>query len=301
MNGVPVMLRPSTKFLIVAFFLMTLEGCVGLRTFHEYARAGDTVALAAGRMKDFTRDNITVTITPSSGSPIVYAPNDPAVRAVVNLYPDPVSSMLVSMETGIDFTPNAQYYGNFVLANTEGEKDWWETTVFIDLPTTLPLGQTEIEITNPAGEYANSYLDIVSGVGTPNTFTTKWQSLNPDHLHSMERVAHFTVNFDVPRGSTNIPFAIQMELSHDPDVDHGGSGRAYVINPRGDLKNVTWSDTGSSLRVIIAPDRAQALSNIHDYKFYVAGGITNLAVQSIKAVDINGNDVSGVTATIESH
>ena len=111
----------------------------------------------------------------------------------------------------------------------------------------------------------------------------------------MERVAHFTIGFN---GST-IPFAIQVDLSHSPDVDHGGSGRAYVINPRGDLKNVTWSDTGTNMRVIILPAKAQALSNVHDYKFYVAGGVTNLTVLNVKAVDINGNNVSGVTAALE--
>jgi hypothetical protein len=111
----------------------------------------------------------------------------------------------------------------------------------------------------------------------------------------MGRVPHFTVGFN---GST-VPFAIQVYLSHAPDADHGGSGRAYVINPRGDLKNVTWSDTGTNMRVIISPAKTQALSNIHDYKFYIAGGVTNLAVSNVKAVDIDGNAVSGVTATID--
>lgn len=290
--------RPPMKFLIVAFCLLVLEGCIGLRTFHEEARAGDTVALAAGRMTDFSRDHITVTITPSSGSPIVYAPNDPSVRAVVNLYPDPLSSLIVSEETNQELTPYAITYGSLVLGNVpNGEKDYWETSVFVDLPTNLPTGIATIDITSTSGESASSTVNIVSGTGTPNTFYTKWEPLNPNELHSMERVSHFTIDF---KGST-IPFAIQMDLSHDPDVDHGGTGRAYVLNPRGDLKNVTWSDTGTNLRVIISPARGQALSNIHDYKFYVAGGITNLAVLSVKAVDINGNNVSGVTAKLVSH
>lgn len=110
----------------------------------------------------------------------------------------------------------------------------------------------------------------------------------------MERVAHFTVGFS---GST-IPVAIQLDLSHDPDVDHGGSGRPYVINPRGDIKNVMWSDTGTAMRVLMTPAKMQPLSSFSDYKFYVAGGITNLNIVDLKAVDINGNDVAGVTATV---
>jgi len=293
------MLNMHTKPLIIVVGLLMLGGCVGARTFHEMARAGDTVAVAAGRVKDFSRSNITVTITPSSGSPIVYPPNDPAVRAVVNLYPDPLSSLLVSMETQQDLTTSAQIYGNLVLNNIpNNEKDWWQTTVFVDLPTSLPTGTASIEISDPSGDYVYSELQIVDGVGTPNTFDADVNGpLNTNELASMERVSHFTVGFN---GAT-VPFGIQVDLSHSPDVDHGGSGRAYVVNPRGDLKNVTWSDTGTSMRVIISPARAQALSNIHDYKFYVAGGISNLAVQNVKAVDINGNSVSGVTATLENH
>jgi hypothetical protein len=248
-------------------------------------------------MKDFSRDKITVTITPSSGSPIVYAPNNPAVRAVINLYPDPVSSLLVSMETGQDLTPAATTYGSLMFNYIpQREKDWWQTSVFIDLPANLPVGTAWIEISDTSGGYAYSELEIVAGVGSPNPFYAAINGpLNLNQLASLERVPHFTVDFN---GSV-IPFAIQVELSHDPDVDHGGSGRAHVINARGDLKNVTWSDTGTGMRVVILPAKAQALSNIHDYKFYVAGGVTNLTVLNIKAVDINGNPVSDVTATVD--
>jgi hypothetical protein len=294
------MLKLHTKFLIVVFCLFMLGGCIGARTFHEVARAGDTVVVAAGRIKNFSRENITVTVWPSNwnsgGNPTVYAPNDPSVRAVVNLYPDPVSSLLVSMETNQDLTPEARQYGGVVKNQIPGgEKDWWTTSVFVDLPANLPVGTTPIEISNPSGEYAYSEVEIVSGVGTPNTFLSTWGGLNSNQLASMGRVAHFTVDFN----ASTIPFAIQVNLSHSPDVDHGGSGRVYVINPRGDLKNVTWTDTGTNMRVIIFPAKAQALSNVHDYKFYVAGGVTNLNVLSVKAVDINGNNVSGVTATID--
>ncbi len=290
------MSNSKTKLMLLLSWFLVLGGCAGARTFHELARAGDTVVVAAGRMTNYSRNNITVTITPSSGDPIVYAPNNPAVRAVINLYPDPVSSLLVSMATDQDLTPYAQTYGSIVIGNVpNNEHDWWTTSVFVDLPTNLPTGTTWIEITNPAGEYTYSSLDIVSGAGTPNKFNAQINGpLSLNQIASMERVTHFTVGFN---GSTT-PFAIQVDLTHSPDVDHGGSGRAYVVNPRGDLKNVTWTDTGTSMRVIILPAKSQALGNIHDYKFYVAGGITNLTVLNVKAVDINGNNVTGVTATV---
>ncbi len=295
------MIKPHTKFLIVMFCLFMLEACVGGRTFHDLARAGDTVAVAAGRKTNFSKDNITVTITPSSGNPIVYAPNNPSVRAVINLYPDPVSSLLVSMETQQDLTPSAQYYGNLIfgLDVFSRDKDWWTTSVFVDLPANLPVGTTQITISNPWGEYVTSVVEIVDGTGTPNKFNATWGPLYPDQLAAMQRIKNFTVDFSGSTRLSPIPFAIQIDLLHSPDVDHGGTGRAYVINPRGDLKNVTWSDTGTNMRVIIIPTKAQTLSDIHVFKFYVAGGVTNLTVLNVKAVDIYGNIMPDVMAMID--
>lgn len=284
----------SLNFVLI-ILLAALGGCVGAQTFHETARAGDTVAVAAGWKHYFTRDNITVTITPSSGSPIVYLPNDPAVRAAVNLYPDPLSSLLVSAETKQDLTPSAQTYASLVSGNfTQGDKDWWQTTVFVDLPSSLPTGGATISITNPQGESVSSDVGIVAGVGQPTTFEATTGALNVYQLASMERVGHYTIRFS----GTTIPYAIQIDLLHGPDVDHGGTGRAYVVNPRGDIKNTAWKDDGSNLRVILTPVTGAALGTIKDYKFYVAGGITGLQLVNVKAIDVNGNPVTGVTAAV---
>jgi hypothetical protein len=282
---------------VFLFILATgvLSGCVGTKTFHEVARAGDTVAVAAGWKHHFTRDNITVTITPSSGAPVVLPPNDQAVRAVINLYPDPVSSLLVSAETGQNLTPSAQTYASLVSSNfTKGDKDWWQTTAFIDLPATLPAGIATISISNPQGESVSSEVEIVSGPGRPNLFQSTTGSLTDSQLASMERVGHYAVGFT---GSV-IPFAIQLDLIHDPDLDQGGTGRAYVVNPRGDIKNVAWKNTGVNLRVILTPAKGTALGNMKDFKFYVSGGITGLQVLNVKAFDINGVPVTGVTASL---
>lgn len=281
---------------LLVLLTMVLDGCAGAMTFHQEARAGDTVALAAGWEHNFTHQNTTVTITPSLGAPIVYAPNDPAIRAVVNLYPDPVSSILVSAETGQDLTQSAQLYNSLLTSNyTNGDKDWWQTTIFVDLPATLPTGTATISVSNPTGESASSTVNIVDGTGTSNIFDTVAGPLNTYQLASLERVTHYTIYFT---GNT-IPYAIQVDLSHSADVNHGGVGMACVINPRGDLKNVSWSDTGVSLRAILMPAKGQALSAMLDYKFYVAGGITNLNVVDVKAFDINGNPVAGITASVK--
>jgi len=110
----------------------------------------------------------------------------------------------------------------------------------------------------------------------------------------MQRAGHYTVNIS---GST-VPYAVQLDLVHAPDVDHGGAGKAHVINPRGDIKNVSWRDDGSNLRVMLMPAKGVALGNMKDFKFYVAGGVTGLNIISVKAVDTNGNPVAGVTGSI---
>lgn len=287
--------KSTTNYLIMMLSILFLQGCVGARTFHEAARAGDTVALATGWKHYFSRDNITVTITPSSGSPIVYLPNDPAVRAVVNLYPDPLSSLLISPRIGQDLTPSAQTYASIVSNNyTNRDPDWWQTTVFVDLPDYLPLGTATISITNPQGESASPVVDIVDGAGRSNTFASTTGSINEFQLASMERVSHYVIRFS---GDT-VPYAIQVDMAHDPDADHGGSGKTYVINPRGDIKNVTWSDNGTDLRVIAIPAKGMSMGSMLNCKFYVAGGINNLNMLSIKAVDIDGNPVTGISANV---
>ena len=287
-------------YIVVAVLVplaFVLAACSGTRTFHDYARAGDTVAVAAGWKHHYQRDNITVTITPSSGPPAVYPANDQRIRAVINLYPDPVSSIIVSRETDQDMTRYASSYANTTGAFTYGDKDWWQTVVFIDLPE-IPTGLATVEITNPQGEAAVSQLNIIEGAGQANTFSAETLGgLTQDQLESLKRIEHHTVDFI----GTSIPYAIQVELTHDPDRDHGGYGRVDVVNPLGYIKNIAWSDDGANTtRVIITPAREGSITDLLDFKFYVTGGIQNLMVSTVQAYDADGNIIpqDEVTATV---
>lgn len=289
-------MNKRVQTLLLLLLGLALSGCTGVRTFHEIARAGDTVAIAAGWKQHFTPGNVTVRITPSVGDPIVYPPNDPAIAAVVNLYPDPVSSLVVSTETELDQTPYGRTYGSLVTSTmTGGDRDWWETTVLVHLPSTLPLGVTRITVTNPQGERAYSDVEIVDGVGRPNSFYTTFGSLSPYQIASLQRAPHYTLRFAGPV----IPYAIQVDLRHDPDVDNGGTGRAYAVNPRGDVKNLAWTDDGTAMRVLLTPARPQPLASLLDFKFYVAGGVQNLGLVSVQAFAENGTPLAGISATIE--
>jgi len=287
----------KTNLIKFIFLLLTtiLAGCSGVQTFQSTLRAGETAAVAAGWKHNFSRDNITVTVTPSIGAPIIYLPDDPAVRAVVNMYPDPLSSMVISDETNQDITPFAQTYALGTSFYTSGDKDWWQTVVFVDLPDSLPTGLTNIEISNSAGDSATSSLNIIDGIGQAEIFEIDQNGpMSMNQFSSLERVDHFVISFS----ASVIPHAIQINLSHDPDAATGGVGKAYVSNPRGDLKSIMWNDDGSNLQVLLTPTQIQPLSSMTDFKFYVSGGITNLIANNIVAVDINGAPLTGVTANV---
>jgi len=284
---------PQRALLIIALAI-TISACGGSKTFNDYARAGDTVAVAGGWQQNFTRDDISVEI--KQGPVLIESipQGDPAIRASVNMYIDPLSSIIVSRETGIEMTPFALTYDQTISTNyTFGDKDWYQTTVFVDLPSTLIPGLYKVVVKNSQGLSFDSQVEIIPGIGSPSTFQAEGQSLQPNHLAGISRLPHFTVDFT---GAT-IPHAIEVTLAHDPDSTTGGTGKAFAVNPIGYKKNLTWSDDGIEMKVILIPTTSTTPDNIIDYKFYVTGAISNLVVSSVSAFDTNGDVVAGVAAS----
>lgn len=296
------MKTPFSKIQLVFLpIVFIVASCVGTQTFTTAARQGETVALAVGWKKTLSRQNVTVTITPSSGSPVTYPPNDPKVRAIVNMYPDPASRTVVGTMTGqdLDYCANA-CTGDLIKSFVTQDNDWWQTVMMLDLPSTLPTGTATVSITDSAGTVIKPInIDILPGTSTSNLFevhnnwgsTTKLLQYWPDLLRSMERADRYTVTFT---GSGVIPHSIQMEFTRTPGV-----GVTWVVNPRGDIKNVIWHDDGTNITVMLTPTQGKTLTQLLDYKFYIAGGITSLTQTGLKAYDINGNLMSGITATVQ--
>jgi hypothetical protein len=255
---------------------------------------------------DFDKDNITVTITPSSGSPIILAATDPSILGIMNLYPDPVSNMLVSRAIGHDITTSASTYAVATLASANNDKDWFQTTVFLNLPSSLPTGTTLVEVSNDVGVTHSVSLNIIPGTGVPNTFAADLsnvggpgfvQNLSVEMFQSLARSNHAIVNIDSPNG---IPHAVEISLSHDLDETQGGTGKAFVINPLGYLKNLSWSDDGTNMKIILMQSKDGTIDDIKDYKFYIAGtatGLTDIG-GTVKGYDINGNEITGLTTTL---
>jgi hypothetical protein len=297
--------RSISIAILLATVALGIVGCGGTAPLDPVYQAGDTVALAAGWRQTFDRNRLTVTVTGADDASTVYQPGDPAIRAIINLYPDPLSYLVVGTRTGLNTNYNyGNTYGGMINYNiTNYDPDWWQTSVFVDLPSILAPGTAYITLQSASGErYGPVPVQIVSGQGSPSTFKAQGVgNMSPAQLQSMERAPKYTVSFS---GGSTLPSALQVELTHDPASSIGGVGIPFVVNPRGEMKNVSWTDDGTHLRVILltsgdgtSKDPSLSSYQWNYFKFYVSGGIANLVVTSVKAYDSAGNPISGVTAT----
>lgn len=279
---------------ILSFLTVLLSGCGAVNTFTTAAQSGSTISIPAGWRQGFTKDNITVTITDSASAVTTYPAGDSRIRAVTNMYPDPVSSLVVDTRIG----DPANYGQTINTYQTNDDNDWWQTFVILDLPSGMSTGAATLQINGPNSEsFGPVNLNILAGTGSPDPLQAAFAfgnvTLTPAFLDPLDRPAHFTLNFS---GAT-IPHAIELTLTHDPDSTAGGNGRALAINPRGELKSLAWSDDGTSMKVILLRANDLVISHIKDFKFYVAGGITNLSPGAVTAYDANGAVIPGITVS----
>lgn len=299
-----------SKYPLIVLCLLTLgflAGCAGMVPLSSGSRAGDTIALGAGWKHHFDRNDLTATITDSAGNVTTYPPGSPSVRAIIDLYPDPLSFIVVGTRTGLDGQSYnyGKTYGGVMTSNfTSNDPDWWQTTIYMDLPTGMETGDAQVSFSTASGEsYGPIPVNIIPGTGSPSSFSVDTLgSMSPTEMHSMERAPMSVVSFD---GGSTLADSIQIDLTHDPDSTQGGTGKAFVVNPRGEMKNLSWTDDGSHLRVLLmtSGDGTSKDPYLSSYmwkyfKFYVTGGVTNVQVQCVKAYDQNGNALSGTTATV---
>ncbi len=307
-------MKNTNNFISSIFIILSIiiSGCTGQQTFGTAARAGDTIAMALGYQLELTRQDVEVSITDSLSNTTVYPPGNPAVRALYQSYPDPISNLIVGGETGQNGIGGSLAGVATTLIDasiTGGSKDYSQTFMLLDLPAGMQAGTATITLTDPLGSpivkptVAGGVIDpmdieIVVGSGSPNTFQTQDNIILIDgYLKAMERSPHYTITIE---GST-VPYAVELNFTHDPDLDNGGTGKAYVSSPRGDLNNISWKDDGTNLKVIQIPSKAQTPGDIKQFKFYIAGGVTGLVlapVDGITAFDVNGATVAGITATL---
>lgn len=288
--------RKTLGLVVLALFGLGLGGCAGTKSFTTAARPGDTVALAVGWNVNITRANLAATVTPFSGPPVTYAINNPNIRAVVNMYPDPMSRLIVGTETNQSLDFNAHVHGAQLNSWYMEDKDLAQTMVFLNLPMGIATGIANVQLTkNGAPLGAPFAVDVLPGLGAANTFdgfNGGPVSLSAEQLATLERANGSVVTFTT---ASVVPYSIQLEVARSPGV-----GTPWVVNPRGDVKNVSWSDNGSVMKVIMSPVNGQSLTQMIHFKFFISGGVTGFGAPTVKAYDVNGNPISGVVATIQS-
>ncbi|MFK5948128.1 MAG: hypothetical protein QM500_05090 [Methylococcales bacterium] len=283
-------------YYVVFVFTLILSGCAGTHSFPNRVLAGGTVEIGAGYKHDFRHDNVTVRFIPEVGPDIVYNPGNPAIRSILNLYPDPLSSIVISQQTGADITSGSRTYGDMINNIYTGkDNDWWQSTVFMDVPASLPTGITTVEISNPAGDIATSQVEIIGNGGVPDDYKTEFGIvLNRTYFSALERVDHFIVTIN----SATVPSAIELELAA---TDFAG----YVTQGRGEAVSLNWSETGGAYKIIMTSTTSGSTKKVQDFKLYIAvtGGLASTAdlnlVGAVQAFDENGNAIIGVTASIQ--
>lgn len=271
-----------------------LTGCAGTKAFTTAARAGDTVALAVGWNKNVSRANLSAVITQAGGgAPVNYSPGNSNIRAVFNMYPDPVSRLVVGTETNQGLGYNANVHGASLGSLVTGDdKDLSQTMVLLNLPASLAVGNATIDLYAGATPLSSHTVQILSGAGSANLFEGATSSLTAEQLRTLERAAASVVTFS----AVNVPHSIYLEVPHT-----FGVGVPWVVNPRGDLKNVSWTDTGSVLKIVITPVSGASIPKIGHFKFYISGGLTGFGAPYVKAYDVNGSLLpeGDITAAIQ--
>lgn len=271
-----------------------LSGCTGTKAFTTAARPGETVALAVGWNKNVSRANLSASIQPAGGgNPVPYNVGDPNIRAVFNMYPDPVSRLVVGTETNQSLGYNANVHGaSLSSAVTGSDKDMSQTMVLLNLPGSLAIGNATINLYTGVTLLSSHAVEILSGVGAANSFEGQNGNLSTERLRTLERAAASVVSFST---ATTVPHSIYLE------VPHASGGVPWVVNPRGDLKNVSWTDTGTVLKIVITPVNGASLPNMSQFKFYISGGLSGLGAATVKAYDVNGSafPTGDVTAVVQ--
>ena len=288
-----------TTLLVISW----LAGCTTAQTINYVGRPNDTMYITIGSHPELTAADVSITLNDHLGVPHPVVP-----RAVVNLYPDPLSNLIVERfytENYFDFK-SGLYWGTQLEQHvTNGDQDYSLTLVAFDIPDTTNPGLGTIDVTGPGLNPDPIDIEVLAEPGQSHNF--KIQETLPSsptlgvsfggRLRLAERAPNNVVTF-----SGTLPQAIQIELSHDPDSSVGGNGLTYVTSTRADYKSLAWHDDGTNLKVLLLPatfSGPSAIDDMSDFKFYVAGGISGLSLVSLSAFDVHGNPVNDVTCQID--
>jgi len=282
-------------FLSIVTIGLMQSGCTSVKTFTSSARAGDTI-MATYKLYSLksTRDNTKISIEDANNVVTTYYPGDERIRAILNLYPDPISYLVVATETSSNIRNSETQLGSHADSGSHGTRDWYQTMAFIDMPNTIAPGIATITI-NSNDYIKTTQVNIIEGVGEKHEFIEDINPAGPTHderLQSLERAPYSSVKIS-GENSINV-HAVDITFTHNADFENGGQGKAHVVSPRGDIGSINWHDTGTELHVVVTPAHDQILNPRANLQFYVAGGLTGLKIQNAIAYDVAGDVVPDI-------
>jgi len=299
-RGIDMQTSRNYLILLFAILIVNITGCAGVESFGVIARGGDTVSLATGYTSSLSREKITVTITDKAGTVTTYLPNDPAVRALVNVFPDPLSYLMVGGTSGKPIRGNEVTWTTFIDNLVTNKGEFLQSLLFLNLPSSMATGNATISIM-PDGaaeplpditvKIVSETGDITSNTGAPASFDNYNDVIiDSAALRSLERSGYKSIDFST---TSTIPHAIQIDITHGNLVGEYYDFASHVVNPRGDLLNIAYKDDGANFRAILTPVKSSGIERIEDFKFYISGGVEKLSpsITSVSGYDVNGNPV----------
>ncbi|MEK6775295.1 MAG: hypothetical protein AABY87_00260 [bacterium] len=280
----------SIVLLWVILSSMSLNGCVGLNTFPKSARAGDTITIGVGNAylhggetENMTRTNTMVMIY--DGGSINYSLTP---RATLNLFPDSRSKLV-----------------NYNLWMTTPSLDGrpYETVMVVDLPTDIPVGSYTVEVVSSVAGLVQPYisnLNIVGTGGSPDSFLDEFGLA--ENVKELE-TAPFS---EVTLSSSAVPVgAVQLDIGFDNTIV--SSSNIRVVQAQFDRvekqNNLFWRVEPGIIHVyILSPEGVSQTKYLKLYLVRPQGSGDPLfnVLPGAKIVDVDGNPISGMTASITS-
>jgi hypothetical protein len=317
------------KFRIIVYGIWlilvgTVSGCAALQPLSNYARTGDTVAVALSQ----TEPNVTIR-TEQTTATLTDAANvnrPVRVRHVFRVYSDPTSaySRRSVMKSGWDSSnvPMETYSNPY-----QGQ---WVAIVDLVDPTTgaapaFATGTAKLVVNWPSGASNQNDLEILPGTGQSNPLHGNYFFYNYDPIGTLEQMPQVQVTFSgtasAPLGGASLTFTYNTAnfggshtapwvtiISPDPNIQLYSSRRdlgngntelkATVLNPYGfKTDNDFYSGIAEQmslrrdLRLTVAWDKS--LNNITD-----ANWQGSLQLTGYQLFDLNGSAVSGFTPVL---
>lgn len=292
-----------------AFSLVSVTGCVSVRTIPAIARAEDTVSLMLAGSEETRKETVSVTLTDAADNSYVLTypptPGNGGIRSVFNVRADGTAAGL--------------HYSDFLttLLSWSYGHEALQSVLVLDLPAGLATGMATLEVNpnvadNSAGVVypATIDLEIIPGQGAPDNFD-RFDALapggtSPAALADLEPAPYEKISFSGSQAIGAASLVIDFDETVVPPLDLNlyvpqstVTGGIYNLTFADHQRMVYWHQDGQKLYVdIVCP---QGINPLY-LKLYVVHRPPALAtspfiLESATLYDTAGNVIDGPVPT----